>query len=549
VKDKFETELGGFSDGLIGMIPGKQIKSFSITANKPEWSENVFKKRREGGFFNHQHNINNQQVIDILKQLQIYQIGFVPDDPNTCFIEAIKDCIPETLLTKLKTQVRDEVVSLPTIRKVAENNNMRIEIKLDQGWDVEKFGKADAEHYVKICKVGTHYYKYIENTGITSFFLNNYDDLCDKEDGHLFYTLTKRAKARFIDSFKLVNIIMKNQSKFLRPVSIEVINAFKGVKMDVEKVYDYNIDNCVREIVNPNNEEKQKPEQPPLNIYFDIETQPNKHGKHIPYLCCYVDDNDFQKSFEGPRCLEDMLKHLAMKHGGQNVKKAYRLNLFAHNSTFDSSFLLRYLLNLQVLEKDGKYVNVKGNFCHWERRKWITLVIKDSWRIIPMSLAKMPQSLGFGDQAMKEILYYEMFNYQTIDHIKNMTKEEMEGYINKFDEGCLDKNKALSNRTQFYKNWNDWDCVNENGTYDLMKYSKIYCENDCKVLKLGMQKWKALWQEIDSRINIYDFHSLPSLADYYFRVNGCQDGCYQLAGCLGQFFSELCARWQSYVCK
>ena len=50
VKDKFETELGGFSDGLIGMIPGKQIKSFSITANKPEWSENVFKKRREGGF-------------------------------------------------------------------------------------------------------------------------------------------------------------------------------------------------------------------------------------------------------------------------------------------------------------------------------------------------------------------------------------------------------------------------------------------------------------------------------------------------------------------
>mgnify|MGYP003349962001 CR=1 FL=1 len=74
MKDKFETEMGGFSDGLIGMIPGKQIKSFSITANKPEWSENVFKKRREGGFFNHQHNINNQQVIDILKQLQILNL-------------------------------------------------------------------------------------------------------------------------------------------------------------------------------------------------------------------------------------------------------------------------------------------------------------------------------------------------------------------------------------------------------------------------------------------------------------------------------------------
>ena len=111
----------------------------------------------------------------------------MPDKPDTCFIEAIKDCIPETLLTKLKTQGRDEVVRLPTIRKVAENNNMRIEIKLDQGWDVEKFGKANAEHYVKICKVGAHYYKYIENTGITSFFLNNYDELCDRDDGHLYY--------------------------------------------------------------------------------------------------------------------------------------------------------------------------------------------------------------------------------------------------------------------------------------------------------------------------------------------------------------------------
>ena len=57
VKDQFSAEAGGFSDGLIGRIPGKQIKSLSITANKPGWSENVFKKRREGGLFNHQHII------------------------------------------------------------------------------------------------------------------------------------------------------------------------------------------------------------------------------------------------------------------------------------------------------------------------------------------------------------------------------------------------------------------------------------------------------------------------------------------------------------
>ena len=85
-----------------------------------------------------------------------------------------------------------------------------------------------------------------------------------------------------------------------------------------------------------------------------------------------------------------------------------------------------------------------------------------------------------------------------------------------------------------FKQLKDWGCINGNGTYDLVKYSKIYCENDCKVLKLGMQKWRQLWQEIDSRVNIYNFHSLPSLADNYFRVNGCQ------AGCLEQFFRIVC---------
>ena len=58
-----------------------------------------------------------------------------------------------------------------------------------------------------------------------------------------------------MDRFKLVNLLMKHQSKFLKPVGIEVINAFKGVEMDKERVYDYNIDNCVREIMNPDNQE------------------------------------------------------------------------------------------------------------------------------------------------------------------------------------------------------------------------------------------------------------------------------------------------------
>ena len=47
-----------------------------------------------------------------------------------------------------------------------------------------------------------------------------------------------------------------------------------------------------------------------------------------------------------------------------------------------------------------------------------------------------------------------------------------------------------------------------------------------------MEKWQSLWEEIDSRIDVNKFYSLPSLAQYYFKINGCVYGCCELCGSL-----------------
>ena len=73
--------------------------------------------------------------------MQIYPVGFVPESPDTCFIESLKGSIPEGLLTKIKRDVRSEFVSLPCVRKVAQNNGIRIEVKLEQS-DKETNGSA-----------------------------------------------------------------------------------------------------------------------------------------------------------------------------------------------------------------------------------------------------------------------------------------------------------------------------------------------------------------------------------------------------------------------
>ena len=102
-----------------------------------------------------------------------------------------------------------------------------------------------------------------------------------------------------------------------------------------------------------------------MNFYFDCETYTTKKFKHIPYLVCLKSDKD-QKAFQSKYCFEEMLEYLAEKYGSLKFNEAPELKLYAHNSTYDGSFMLRLLLNLRILEKDSKYVSLNGTFCSWK---------------------------------------------------------------------------------------------------------------------------------------------------------------------------------------
>ena len=105
-----------------------------------------------------------------------------------------------------------------------------------------------------------------------------------------------------------------------------------------------------------------------------------------------------------------------------------------------------------------------------------------------MRLADIPKSLGFKDKAEKEVMYYNMFNHRTMDHITKMSKNELKKYIREFEDNSQDTAAELKDkRNTFIGNLTKWDCRNDDGTYNLLKYSQIYCEMDCQVLKLGME--------------------------------------------------------------
>ena len=149
------------------------------------------------------------------------------------------------------------------------------------------------------------------------------------------------------------------------------------------------------------------------------------------------------------------MDYLAQKYGSLKFDEAPELRLYAHNSTYDGSFMLRLLMNLQILEKDNKYVSVKGSSCYWKGgdKKYINVLVKDSYRLIPMRLADIPESLGFKDKAVKEVMYYNMFNYKTMERITKMPKAEVNKYIQEFERQSHDTKKQLgAKRRAFYRN-------------------------------------------------------------------------------------------------
>ena len=130
-----------------------------------------------------------------------------------------------------------------------------------------------------MCKIDQHYFPYIENTYITSYYINHCEELQEKEDGHPFIKKHERTNDRFLDSYKLVNLLMTQKDKVLTEVSAEVIQAHICVPLDVEKVYDYDIKQHCRPVPNDIKEPQSKDA---INIRFDSETFNTKRKNTYP---------------------------------------------------------------------------------------------------------------------------------------------------------------------------------------------------------------------------------------------------------------------------
>lgn len=483
-------------------------ESSSVTARPIEPKHKNIK--RGPGFFKY----HNKTTID-LTRCGIWS-ETIPDNYNdTCLILALRN--GGLSLKKeeiIKRMIKNRLIPLCDIPKICNAAQIQIKIKTEdiKNNDKRVYGKEYNEVYHIGCLL-EHYF-IIEPTKYTSYYIKNYNDIKHLKDANEIYGIKKvsyvRDSKRFIDTFDTVKIMLQDKDIFFKEITLEdkfIASTQFYDKVNDEIIHlDYDIEKCTRPIKKVNTIEKKI-----KNIFFDFETNPI--GEHKAYLCRTY-DGITSREFIGENCGLQMLFSLK-----SNTR------LIAHNATYDFRFLIQYLRNVSELARGNKLISAKGRFNDYE------IEIKDSYHLITEPLRKFPKIFGI-QNTIKEVMPYTLYNEENI--VKRFV--------------CIEealKIVADDEKDQFLANIKRWD-LQVDDTYDIIKYSSMYCEIDCKILYEGYNTFRK-WIKETFKLDIDMILTCASLAHQYFVNEGCYNGVNELGG-VPQMFIQGCVVGGRVMC-
>lgn len=336
-----------------------------------------------------------------------------------------------------------------------------------------------------------------------------------------------------------------------------------------------------------------KHKTPIARIFFDFETNTDhvsfdsvsetEKNVHEAYLVCWATDTDDQIYSEfdetcGARMLGWILDHYGVKvirkekkekkkkkrkrdqvedeeveieevqieeveeeggeEGGEEEEEEIpTVVLLAHNVTYDFSFLCESLYSVVLIERGtniicgsamyrvkGATASEQGNYLAYED-KVIRIEFRDSNKVISGPLADFSEQFNLPD--IKQVIPYDLYTYEFCHRANAFMASE---------EELRRCNLSEDKYQEMMANLIAWDCVEEGG-YNMLKYSRIYCEFDIKLLKGGWQCFRAdMLKNCD--IDIWYYPTTASIADTYLQEMGCYNDVYTVAGAPRDFIER-----------
>ena len=525
---------------LVGMDTAFQVSSdligyiySSIDINEPIKFKTTIKtfknEKKEGAFFPYYHktklNLERFQISPLTSLFEDVNINTELNNDN-CLIYALKLLgLPESKLNPIKNYVSNGNIPICKLKEICEGGGFKIKLMTQRA-------KGDKEHKARIIKYGTEgteyniccvegHYFINEMTNYTAYYIKNYNKLKDVKDGNYIIKKTnERDHTRTIYSFDLILLLLENKDELLELIDYANINSFDEINkpyvIDEDKTIfrDLNFDPKYSCKEYQTEEEEEEKECLPITI-FDFETYKDFNNRHIPYLCCFIDKNGFSMDLIGQDCGKQLL---------DTIKED--TILMAHNAKYDVRFLIQYLSKCSEIVNGGSFITFSG---YYGKHK---IIIKDSYKLIANPLKDLPEMFLSKEECLKikkEVMPYDLYNQETL--LRRFIP--IDECLKHFKSSIKTDEELEEDKKEFIKNCEEWELI-YNGKIDIYEYSAIYCRMDCKILKSCYSVFRE-WCLKDFNLDINNILTIPSLAERYFKNQGCFEGCFALSG-LPQLF-------------
>ena len=389
--------------------------------------------------------------------------------------------------------------------------------------DTEKSLKRTYPKSVQLVLWKEHYFLK-KDLPITKFYIEHYEEINENkfciglalEDKQRIVQLYKTKPPKLSDSLSSPFVLIDTMFECdrFRPIDLserEIIKAKEyRVKLEDYTDLDYNPALCTRPI--------QDTKKEALNFqqiwYADFESI-TCTNPHKAYLCCYISDAGYKRSFRGFDCAEKFLESIPDK-----------TLIYFHNLKYDASFFMNVLPNqykVKIIERTGTILQLQF-VCILTKRHF---TFRNSYSIIPAPLRAF--GAMFHLEIEKDVCPYSAYTIETVE--SGLAPLDM----------CL---KALPDDQieQFLENCNKLKCF-EGESVKIMNYANYYCLKDCEVLRAGMRSFdKDLKQLFEDNgrdwIGLQSYISVSSIGYSFALKFGCLDGCYELAGKPQNFISR-----------
>lgn len=503
----------------------KQITSIRIinpnNANKE--CKNKIYADNGGSFYIYKINEKFMSNIELVKKLERYQIFTSLNNKafdENCLVYAMRqtNLFNEAVLNNMRTTCYTRYVSKKQLEQFGNMYNIKFNvikyIQEKNKWDDITHGKnkyfgSDKQDAKKInlVLINKHYVLNENVEGVSTFYINNYDDIeekCKDKPSNERFKISRvkngmyrqdKTKYHEIKSYDLIQFMTSDHNTWTFDDLCHLKNNL--YEFNTNEIKDLN-NFCDKDFKVVEKLESKKEDNKISKIYF-ADTETDTSGiNHVAFCIAYAEQDVLDSNFNiirenkdikfefGKNCLDNFLDKI----------EDHALVYF-HNLAYD----IRQFNKFDITNQ-----HVKGNKTMDAQIKYKgkTIHFKDSLSVVSMKLADFPTSFNL-DCGIKEMFPYKYYTF------KNFELLNCKGVISEAGKQELKHNW---NQQQFEDNLKKLNIINGN-EFDMVEYVKFYCCQDVRILKQGFQKFRKMcWESL--KIDVNKTLTAPSLANQYF---------------------------------